>query len=87
MKEIYSMKIRETLEGSLMKYIQLNEIKVQKMIGAQYKKMEKVLQFIGHCNIASYINQLLPNLIINKKETLFLGAKQNFIKHIKNEIY
>lgn len=79
MKEIYSMKIRDTLERSLIKYVQVNEAKFQKMITA---KLEKLILLLNHCRTASYIHQLLPNLIINKISTLFLGAKKNFMNYI-----
>lgn len=83
MKEIYSMKIRITLESSLMKYVQVNEAKFQKMITS---KLEKLLLLMSYCHTASYIHQLLPNLIINKSSTLFLGAKQNFMNYIFTEV-
>lgn len=79
MKEIYSTKIRDTLESSLIKYVQVNEAKFQKMMTS---KLEKLLLILSLCGTASYIHQLLPNLIINKSSTLFLGARQNVMYFI-----
>lgn len=82
MKEIYFTKIKETLDSSLTKYIQLNDVKIQKMVIAKFENIEKVLLLLGYINTALYIHKLLPNLIIYKKTTLFLGARQNFMNYI-----